>query len=158
MHRSRRLAAPLASSLIVVAVAGCGGGGATQVSAPELVQKADAICAQELRSFDRIQAHPPPNASVAADQTDELIDVTQTANSQLHDLEPPERLRTAYDRYLAARDRAVAQMKRGKDAADDQDSGAYGAAQAAVARDASQRRKLARALGLKSCSTASATS
>jgi hypothetical protein len=157
MHRSRWLAAPLASSLFAVAIAGCGGGGSTQVSAQELVQKADAICGQELRSFDRIQAHPPPNASVAADQTDELIDVTQTANSQLHDLEPPDQLRAAYDRYLAARDRAVAQMKRGKDAARDQDSDAYGAAQAAVARDASQRRKLARALGLKRCSTAAAT-
>ncbi len=158
MHRSRWLAAPLASSVFAVAIAGCGGGGSTQVSAQELVQKADAICGQELRSFGRIQAHPPPNASVAADQTDELIDVTQTANSQLHDLEPPEQLQAAYDRYLAARDRAVAQMKRGKDAAQDQDSDGYGAAQAAVARDASQRRKLARALGLKSCSTASATS
>jgi hypothetical protein len=43
-------------------------------------------------------------------------------------------------------------MKRGKSAAEDQDSAGYGAAQAAVARDASQRRKLARALGLKVCS------
>ena len=45
-------------------------------------------------------------------------------------------------------------MKRGEQAADDQDSAAYGAAQAAVAREASRRAKLARALGLKVCSSA----
>ena len=82
-------------------VTGCGGGGSKQVSAAELVQKADEICREERSSFDRIQAHPPPNASVAAaDQTDELITVTENANSQLRDLKPPEQLRSAYDRYL----------------------------------------------------------
>ena len=144
--------------IVSLSLAGCGGGGSPkQVSAAELVQRADEICAREQHSFGRIQAHPPPNASVAADQTDELVKATEDASSQLRALKPPDQLAPAYDRYLAARDRAVDQMKRGKDAAENQDSAAYGAAQAAVARDAPQRRKLARAVGLKTCSSSAAT-
>jgi hypothetical protein len=154
-----RWTAPVASIAAVGALlTGCGGGGsAKQVSAAELAQRADEICATEQHSFGRIQAHPPPNASVAADQTDELVKATEDASSQLRALKPPDQIAAAYDRYLAARDRAVDQMKRGKDAAENQDSAAYGAAQAAVARDAPQRRKLARAVGLKACSSSAAT-
>ena len=43
-------------------------------------------------------------------------------------------------------------MKKGQDAADNQDSNAYGAAQAAVTKSAPQRRKLAESLGFKVCS------
>ena len=137
---------------------GCGGsGGKDEVTAAELVQRADAICGKERSTFAQVQAHPPPNASVAADQTGELVKATESASSQLRELKPPEELQAAYDRYLEARDRAVEQMKRGKDAADDRDSAAYGAAQAAVAREAPQRRKLAQALGLKACSSSRAT-
>jgi ElaB/YqjD/DUF883 family membrane-anchored ribosome-binding protein len=145
-----------AVALLALDGSGCGGGGNDQVTAAELIQKADAICGKERSSFDRIQAHPPPNASVAADQTDELVRATEDANSQLRDLKPPDQLQSSYDRYLEARDRAVDQMKRGKDAAEDQNSSAYGAAQAAVARDAPQRHKLARALGFKVCSSTAA--
>ncbi len=138
---------------IVAAAAGCGGGGGSQrVTAAELVQRADAICRQERSSFARVQAHPPPNASIAADQADELIKAAEEASSRLRDLKPPEQLQAAYDRYLDARDTAVDQMKRGRDAARDRNTVTYGAAQAAVARDAPQRRRLARALGLKACS------
>jgi hypothetical protein len=140
-------------SVAGVSAAGCGGGGSERVSAAELVQKADAICATENASFTRVQAHPPPNASVAADQTDELIKATQDANSHLRGLKPPEGLQAAYDRYLDARDRVIDQMNRGMDAARNQDSAEYGAAQAAVARGALQRMKLAEAVGLKVCSS-----
>ncbi|HSD24161.1 MAG TPA: hypothetical protein VLB79_07520 [Solirubrobacterales bacterium] len=157
MHRSGWIAIALTSLAAGITIPGCGGGGSERVTAAELVRKADEICGRERSSFARIQAHPPPNASVAADQTDELIKVTQGANSQLRDLRPPEGLQSAYDRYLGARDRVIEQMNRGKDAAQDQNSDAYGAAQAAVARDAPQRRKLAQALGLTVCSAGRAT-
>jgi hypothetical protein len=152
-----RWIAPVLISLVIGVAAGCGGGGKQQVSAAELAQKADAICRQEQSGFNRIQAHPPANASVAADQTGELIEITEKANSDLRDLEPPDELSASYDRYLEARDRVVDQMKRGKDAAESQDSAAYGAAQAAVAREAPQRRKLAQALGLRACSSSAST-
>jgi hypothetical protein len=153
MFRAKRVLPLILGIAILSAGAGCGGGGSETVSAVELVQKADAACAKERSSFARIQAHPPPNASVAADQTDELIKATQEANSELHDLKPPDELQSSYNAYLEARDRVVDQMKRGKSAAEDQDSAGYGAAQAAVARGAPQRRRLARAVGLHTCSS-----
>jgi hypothetical protein len=152
----------ICSLLVIPAIAllaigaGCDGG-EDRISAAELVQKADEICGKERSSFGRIQARPPPNAAVAADQTDELIRVTEDANSGLRDLRPPEELEPAYDRYLVARNRALDQMKRGSGAAENQDSAAYGAAQAAAAAEAPERRKLAEALGLKVCSSSSAT-
>jgi hypothetical protein len=144
----------------IVAILPLGGGcdgGEDRLSPTELVQKADAICGEERSSFARIQSQPPPNASVAADQTGELIRITEDANSGLRDLKPPEELQSAYDRYLEARERVVDEMKRGRDAAENRDSADYGAAQAAVAREAPQRRKLAQALGLRVCSSSPAT-
>jgi hypothetical protein len=158
MFRARRFL-PIIPVLFFVALggSGCGGGGKDQVSAAELVQRADAICQTERGAFKRVQAHPPPNASIAAEQTDQLLRATEKANSDLRDLNPPDALKARYDRYLEARDRVVDQMKRGQDAAEKQDSTAYGAAQAAVAREAPERRKLAHALGLKVCSSSSAS-
>ena len=154
---SRRIAPVLVFVTVGLAIQACGGGDSEEVSAAELVQKADTACREERSSFDRVQARPPPNASVAAAQTGELILATEKANSQLRDLEPPEQLRSAYGRYLEARDRVLAEMRRGQEAAENQDSATYGAAQAAVARDAPRRRKLAQALGLRVCSSSTAT-
>jgi hypothetical protein len=156
--RQPRWIAPISLSVVFgVGVAGCGGGGKQEVSAADLVQKADTTCREERSSFDRIQAHPPPSASVAADQTGELIRATEKANSQLRELEPPDELQSAYAQYLVARARVLDEMRRGQDAAESRDSATYGAAQAAVARDATHRRKLARALGLRVCSSSAAT-
>lgn len=157
MLRPRWIASLVLLAASAVTLATCGGGGSERVTAAELVQKADAICGKERSSFGRIQAHPPPNASVAADQTDELIKATEDASSQLRDVRPPEELQAAYDRYLEARGRVIDQMKRGRDAAENQDSAAYGAAQAAVAHDAPERRRLAQSLGLRVCSSTSST-
>ena len=153
MSRTRLI--PIAVSAVAIAAsgAGCGGSGKTQVTAAGLVQKGDQICRTEQAKFDRIQSVPLGNASDAADQTKALVQVAEEANSQLGGLEPPEALRGPLDAYLSARDRAVDQMKRGQDAAENQDSSAYAAAQAAVVQTAPARRKLARALGLKSCSS-----
>jgi hypothetical protein len=148
---TRPRSALLTLPAIAIVAAGCGGGGKDQVSAAELVQKADGICRTEQAKFVQIQAHPPANASIAADQTKELIDVSQRTSSDLRDLEPPDSLSGPYDRYLDARDSAVEQMKRGQDAAENQDSAGYTAAQTAVANSASSRRRLARKVGLTVC-------
>jgi hypothetical protein len=148
LHRAV-LIAPVVASLVLAA--GCGGG-KEEVSAAELSQKGDQICREEQRRFDEIQSHPPPNASVAADQTKELIDVAEAANSDLGDLQPPESISDRYDDYLEARDRVVEEMKRGADAAESQDSADYAASQNAVAKSNPRRRHLARSLGFKVCS------
>jgi len=154
MFRAGRILLVLPTVTVVAFASGCGSG-KQQVTAAELVQKGDQICRDEQSKFARIQAQPLANASVAADQTKELIQVSEDANSALGNLEPPEALRAPLDTYLSARDRAIDQMKRGQDAAENQDSGGYAAAQAAVAHTAPQRQKLAHSLGLKVCSSSS---
>jgi hypothetical protein len=144
------LVLPIAAAGVIAT--GCGGG-KQQVTAAELTQKADQACRDEQTKFHQIQATPPANASDAADQTKELIQVAESASSTIDDLEPPDALRHSLDSYLSARDRAIDQMKKGQDAADNQDSRGYGAAQAAVAKSAPQRQKLAKALGFQSCSS-----
>jgi hypothetical protein len=146
-----RLASLAVPAISIAALsAGCGSG-KEEVSVGELTQKADAICRDEQRRFERIQANAPANASIAADQTSELIGVSRAASSDLGDLEPPESLAETYDRYLEARDRALDQMKRGQEAADNRDSADYAAAQTAVAKSAPERRRLAEAVGLRVC-------
>jgi hypothetical protein len=154
MFRAKRfLLVPPAVAILALGATGCGGGGKQQVSAAELVQKGDQICREEQAKFEQIQAHPLGNASDAAGQTKELIQVSENANAELGDLDPPEKQRAPLDSYLSARSRAIDQMKTGQDAADNQDSAAYAAAQAAVVHSAPQRRKLAASLGFKVCSS-----
>ncbi len=152
MTRSRWPLLVLPIALAGAAISGCGGG-KEQVSPAALEQKADQACRAERAKFAQIQATPPANASEAADQTKALIRVAENTSSTIDDLEPPDALRSALDGYLGARGRAIDEMKKGQDAADNQDSRGYGEAQAAVVKSAPQRRKLARSLGFKVCST-----
>jgi ElaB/YqjD/DUF883 family membrane-anchored ribosome-binding protein len=150
MVRVRIASLAVPAIAMIAAGAGCGSG-EEEVSEAELRQKADSICREEQARFDRIQAHAPANASIAADQTKELIGVAGSASAELGDLEPPESLADAYDRYLEARDRAVGEMKRGQEAAENRDSAGYAAAQTSVAKGAPERRRLAGAVGLRVC-------
>ena len=144
----------LAAALILIAavgVAGCGGG-KEQVTAAELVQKGDSICTEEADRFDQVQSAPPASARAAKDQTGELIDAAESAHSDLAILDPPDAQQPAYDSYLDAHRAAIDEMRKGEDAADDEDSAAYGTAQEAVAKSATQRQRLASQLGFKVCS------
>ncbi len=151
MNRRRRLSLVLPTLLIGALGAGCGGG-KQQVSAAELDRKADEACRTEQTKFEQIQATAPANASDAAAQTRELIQVAESASSAIDALEPPDALRTPLEIYLDARGRAIDQMKKGQDAAENQHSKGYGEAQAAVVKSAPERRRLADSLGFKVCS------
>ena len=152
MFRDKRFLLAIPALAVLSLGTGCGGGN-QQVTAAELVQKADQACREEQSKFREIQATPPANASDAADQTKALIQVAEDASSTIDDLEPPDALRTPLDGYLSARSGAIDEMKKGQDAADNQDSRAYGAAQAAVVKSAPKRRKLADSIGFKVCSS-----
>ena len=152
MFRASRPLLVIPTLAMISLAAGCGGGGKQQVSAAELVQKANEACRQEQTRFRQIQATPPANASEASDQTKALVQAAEDANSAISDLEPPAELRTKLNTYLSARNRAVDQLKKGQDAAENQDSRAYGEAQAAIAKGSQLRKKLAGDLGFGVCS------
>jgi hypothetical protein len=152
MSGTRRIATVgVAAASMAVAAIGCGGG-PEEVSTEELVEKGDEICRQGQERFEEIQSDAPANSNEAVDQTDLLIQESEDELNALRDLEPPDELRDPYDRYLEARGRALEYLRRGRDAADAQDSEAYLEAQNGVAKRARERRDLAEAVGFQVCS------
>jgi hypothetical protein len=140
-----------AAALGAVVIGGCDGSG-DGLSAEELVQQGDEVCRGVADDFSAIQAQPPANASEGADQASELLQVADAAQEELRDLEPPEEIGDAYDRYLEARQEVSESLKRGRDAAENQDGAGYGKAQEEAAAGAPERRRLARELGFRVCS------
>jgi hypothetical protein len=147
----RIAAVGFATASLAAAITGCGGG-PDQVSAEELVQQGDEICQEGQERFEEIQSDPPANSNEAVDQTDLLIQESEDELNALRDLEPPDELRDPFDRYLEARGRALEYLRRGRDAAEGQDSEAYLEAQQGVAKRARERRQLAEAVGFQVCS------
>ena len=144
-----------AFAMIVLAAAalttGCGDD-TEPVSVEELISRGDGICAEGRKRFDQVQSQAPANAAAAADQTDELVGIAADELNELRSIRPPDELRESYDRYLAARGRALELLEQGRDAAADKDAEAYGKAQAKAAAEQPERLKLARAVGFKQCS------
>jgi hypothetical protein len=149
----RRGAAAIALMGAALALAGCGDD-AEQVSAEELVSRGDEICAEGRKRFDEVQSRSLPNASAAAAQTSQLVEVATDELNELRDIRPPDELRERYDRYLEARGRALELLEQGQEAAQEKDADAYVKAQAEAAAAQAERLKLARAVGFKECSKA----
>ncbi len=140
-----------ALSAAVVVAAGCGGG-SQPLSREELITKGDALCREAAQRFAEIQAQRPATANEAADQTDELIDVSKDEVDGLRELDPPDDLKPSLERYIAAREAVIEVFERGRDAAENQDARAYGAAQKQVGSGEAERYRLARAVGFTECS------
>jgi hypothetical protein len=150
------LALTLLMVLVAGALAGCGGG-SEQVSAEELVERGDRICVEERRQFDQIQAEPLTSAAVGEQQAAQLLAVTEGAQADLRDLEPPEEIRDGYERYLDARDEVGDLLEEGREAAERRDGDVYGKAQEEAAAGAAGRQQLARQLGFTVCSQGTRT-
>jgi ElaB/YqjD/DUF883 family membrane-anchored ribosome-binding protein len=152
MARRLPTALLLASALLATAAAGCGGSDTGQVSAEELVSRADQICSEGRERFEEVQAESPSSASAAAEQTGELAQIAGDELDELREIRPPDELSEPYDDYLEARERALELLEQGRDAAEDKDADAYEAAQAKAAAEQDERLKLARAVGFEQCS------
>ena len=141
----------LCATLLAATLAGCGEDN-EQLSGEELITRGDELCREGRERFTQVQQHPPANATDAAEQTEELVEVATDELNGLRDLRPPEELREAYELYLEARGRALERLEEGRDAAKDQDARAYAEAQAELTADQVERLRLARAVGFQVCS------
>ena len=150
-NKSCRLGAAAATVVAAAALVSACGGSST-VSGEEFVSQADRVCRQNQQQFDRIQRKPPRTASQAKAQAEALVGVAQDALDELRDLTPPDDAQKAYDRYLAARERALGFLEDGRDAAAANDPKAYAAAKSKAAAQQASRLQLARAVGLTVCS------
>jgi hypothetical protein len=144
-----------ACGVAAVFVAGCGGD--SELSREDFVAKADRVCEQSSGEFARVQRVPPTSAEQAEKQVQALIDVEREALEELQDLEPPADLRSRYQRYLEARDRALGFLEDGREAASNDDPQAYNAAKRKAAAEQAERLQLARRVGLHRCSRPSLT-
>ena len=143
------------AALAASGLAACGGGSSSPSGG--FAAKADAVCRQTLQQFERIQTTPPKTASQAEKQAAALVDVSERALGDLHDLTPPASVQAAYDRYLAAREQALKYLKDGEAAAANRDAGAYAKAKRQAAAQQATRLQLARDAGLKGCSRPAVT-
>src|SRR5215208_1237742 len=101
MHRAAALLA------LTAALAGCGGGddGGKRLSAAQYRRQADAICARtnaDLRALDT-----PDSLNAMKDFVDEAKPIAQSAVDDFAELQPPEDLETAHDRWVGQNRRVV---------------------------------------------------
>lgn len=162
--RAKSLAPLLA--VLCLGAAGCGGdddsssdsASSEELPASELITSADQICRDGVERFAEIQSKTPGSAEEAETQTGDLVDVASEELEELRALNPPEELSAPYDAYLESRATALEQLERGRDAAADRDTEAYVEARNEANAGQPQRLKLAKAVGLKSCSQPAPTS
>ena len=149
---SRPVLGPAAILAALALLGGCGGGGDGTLTKAEFVARGDEICKQAHEQFSQAQENPPNTPAGAAELQRRLIEISEGELSAIHDLEAPSDVRPALERYLGARERGIALLKRGLEAARQEDERAYAAAQARLAAGQLRRLKLARAVGLNECS------
>jgi hypothetical protein len=133
-------------------LAGCGGGGGGPLTKSEFIAQGDAICKQAHDQFAALQKNPPSSAPEYAAYTERSIAVVESEVTKIRDLDAPDEVRPALDRYLKALEQTIGFMKKGLHAAQNKDAQAFAAAQAQAAAGQVKRLKLAQAVGFTQCS------
>jgi hypothetical protein len=99
-----------------------------------------------------VQEDEPQTAIQAQAQTERLVAAAEEELAGVEDLNEPDALSESVSRYLHARDQGIDLLRRGLEAARDNDGDAYARAQVDLARGQLERERLARRIGLTECS------
>jgi serine/threonine protein kinase len=124
------------------------------LNAAQLIAGADAVCVRSQEDFKAAREEfPSGETSPEAEYARLLTGISRRAVRGFEALEPPAGLRAGYGEYVSAQKRVRRYDRRALRAARNGDTSAYLGAR--EARDAEQPRRyeLARAVGLKKCST-----
>jgi hypothetical protein len=151
-RRPRRRGVAAVTIVLAAALAGCGGGDEDELTREELVAQGDEICKQGRQQFAELQRDPPQSAAESAELTRQLIEITEAEIDDLNDLDAPEESQDALADYLEAREQGLEILRRGLEAAEDEDAEAYAEAQAEIARSQLDRARLAERVGFDECS------
>ncbi|MGH2980435.1 MAG: hypothetical protein ACRDKV_00130 [Solirubrobacterales bacterium] len=149
-ERTARLAAVIAGAAAVAAIAGCGGD--SPVSEQEFRSEVSRVCRDIEQQLDQIQETTPITAGQAETQAEAAVELSEQALGNLRQIDPPEELEPAFDRYLSQRERAIGFIEEAREAAADKDSDAYARAKRQLAAGQPLRRELALRLELRRCS------
>ena len=139
----------LAPLLLALAACGGGDGGGDRLSKEAWVTRADAICA---RVNDRLeQTEQPETMTELVKVLDQGLEDVNTAVADLRALEPPEDDEAKVDAWLANVERASVELKKARDAAQDEDQAALAAALESGTKVNDEGNAQARELGLTEC-------
>jgi hypothetical protein len=157
MPTTTRLCAAALATVLVATLAflpGCGGGGGDggQLTKSEFLAKGDEICRHGSEQYAELQKDPPKTSEETAELTQKLIEITRDEVVQIRDLDAPDDVQPALNRYLRAREQGLEILEKGFKAAASNDARAYVAAQAKMAAGQVERLKLAQAVGFSECS------
>lgn len=122
------------------------------LSAAQLRLAGDEICADAQAQFTALQRHPPRTPADSAELTETLAAVASAELAELRALEIPASLQPEFDRYVAARERGLALLRSGTEAALEKNAGAYARAKSELDATQPRRHTLARAVGFRECS------
>jgi hypothetical protein len=151
----RWLAAGVAAAALIVVLAialDLGPFEEGELSESEFLARGDEICREAHEEFESAQEQSPNTAGEAADLTGDLIAISEGELERIRELSTPASLEDPLERYLAAREEGIKQLRKGLAAAEKEDAFAYADAQAEVAADQVHRLQLARDVGFSECS------
>jgi hypothetical protein len=124
------------------------------LSRSALIAKADAICANSkatyktaLKEFPNGESEPDPTYSRR------LTEISTRAVRGFNSLNPPAAVRKPFNEYVKAQERVKAYDREALRAAEASEPAAYLAARESRDNEAGERYDLARAIGLRECST-----
>jgi hypothetical protein len=98
MNRSH---AALAAAAVTAVLAGCGGDSNKQLSYSDFISKANDVCTEGQAQVSK------------AGTPEETAKALEKAIDQFKDLEPPDKLKPAYDEFVSISEQQVAKVKAG---------------------------------------------
>jgi len=125
------------------------------LSEPQLIAKADGICADSQRSFEEAGAEFPEAKTEEAPDvaySETLVGISTPAVKRFKALEPPPSVRQPYEEYVRAQQRVHRYDVQALRAARAEHTGEYLASRERRDNEQRERYELARRIGLKTCS------
>lgn len=142
----------LAAAILVVgvaALAACGGDGGDELSAAELREQADAICAD---AEEKVEAIPEPQSLDDVETyLDRVVPIFRDQISRLQELNPPEELQEDWDRAMDLNEENLEAAEDAQQAAEDGDQEGVREALERGGRHEQELDRLAGRLGLQTC-------
>lgn len=124
------------------------------LSKPKLIAKADAICAESQATFLATHQNFPEGESTPEIKYSKILTgISTRAVRQFRSLNPPASVRKSFNAYVAAQERVKSYDEKALKAAEAEDTTAYLAARESRDNESEERYDLARAVGLRKCST-----